>query len=250
MFGFFKTKAAHKAAKRAARPQPDRREGGASTAIAWPDHGALGVAESLGDLRQALRRAQLTCLVLAAVTMVSLLALPLCLWLRADPVYFGMSQDMKLLPLTPLSRPILNESALKNWVAEAVTHAFNLDFLHWREQLTEAREYFTPAAFTRFALSLDNEGHLPLLRQQRALMHAVVQGSPVITRSGVLEGVMVWEFEVPLLLSYETSGGRIANNAITVVCQVRRVPVTDAPRGVAIASLVATRALTQKTRGM
>ncbi len=233
---------------------PRKRSGGAQpaadgAAIVWPDWGADEVAESLGSLRLALRRAQQTCLLLGGLSLVTVPALLLVLWLRPGPVYFGMSQDMKLLPMTPLSRPVLNEPALKNWVAEAVSGAFNIDFLHWRAQLTAARASFTPEAFTAFALSLDREGHLPLLRQQRALMHAVVQGSPVITRSGALKGVMTWEFEVPLLVSYETSGGRIANNSYTVVCQVRRVPETDAPRGVAIASLVATRALEKHRQG-
>ncbi len=72
-------------------------------------------------------------------------------------------------------------------------------------------------------------------------MHAVVQGSPLVTRSGLVGGCMVWEFEVPLLVAYETSMGRISNNTVTIVCQVRRVPSTDSPQGVAISSLVTTR---------
>ena len=172
---------------------------------------------------------------------VLLCALLCCFWLRPEPVYFGMSRDMKLLPMTPLSEPILNEAALKNWVSEAVTMSFNLDYLNWKRQLNEARAHYTRKAFVGFALSLDREGHLPLLRQQRALMHAVIQGTPVLTRSGVVQGTLVWEFELPLLVSYETSAGRISNNAVTVVAQVQRVPATDYPMGVAISSLVTTR---------
>ena len=145
---------------------------------------------------------------------------------------------MKLLPMTPLDRPVMNEAALKNWVAGAISASFNFDYLNWRSQLTNLRTYFTREAFTRFAVSLDSEGHLPLLRQRRALMHSVVQGTPVLTRSGVVRGALVWEFEVPLLVTYETSRGRVANNAVTVVCQVRRMPAADCPAGVALSSVV------------
>ncbi len=218
---------------------------GAQNASACQDEallpGALGTLEGIFSLRRQLRSLQKGILCLAAANLVLLAAFLCCLLMRPEPVYFGMSRDMKLLPMTPLSKPILSEAALKNWVAEAVTMSFNLDYLNWRRQLNEARSYFTRKAFTGFALSLDREGHLPLLRQQRALMHAVVQGTPILTRSGVVRGTLVWEFELPLLVSYETSVGRISNNAVTIVCQVQRVPATDYPQGVALSSLVTTR---------
>lgn len=215
----------------------NRADSGADLPLA----GALGCAESLVSLRRALRSAQKTGLVLALANVLCFAALCVTLLTRPEPVYFGMSQEMKLLPMTPLSAPIMNEASLKNWVAQAVTLSFNLDYVHWKRQLNEVRRFFTRQAFVRFATSLDKEGHLDLIRQQRALMHAVVQGTPVMTRSGVVQGTLLWEFEIPLLVTYETSAGRISNNAVTVVCQVQRVPATDYPQGVALTSLVTTR---------
>lgn len=206
-----------------------------------PPYGAEACAQSLTVYRRALRGAQKTALLLALVDGLLLVLVLVLALSRPEPVYFGMSQDLKLLPMTPLSEPVMNEAALKSWVAEAVTRSFNLDYLNWQRQLSEVRGAYTRRAFTRFALSLDKEGHLPLLKQQRALMHAVVRGTPIITRSGVVRGALVWEMELPVLVTYETSVGRISTNAVTVVCQVTRVPVTDCPRGVAISSLVTTK---------
>lgn len=203
-----------------------------------PARGAEEVFVSLSCYRSALRSAQKLCLILAGFAAAGLITGLCAVLARPEPVYFGMSQDMKLLPMTPLDKPVMNEAALKNWVAGAISASFNFDYLNWRSQLTDLRPYFTGEAFTRFAVSLDREGHLPLLRQRRALMHSVVQGTPVLTRSGVVRGALVWEFEVPLLVTYETSRGRVANNAVTVVCQVRRMPAADCPAGVALSSVV------------
>ena len=203
-----------------------------------PACGAEEVFVSLSCYRSALRSAQKLCLILAGFAAAGLITGLCAILARPEPVYFGMSQDMKLLPMTPLDKPVMNEAALKNWVAGAISASFNFDYLNWRSQLTDLRPYFPGAAFTRFAVSLDREGHLPLLRQRRALMHSVVQGTPVLTRSGVVRGALVWEFEVPLLVTYETSRGRVANNAVTVVCQVRRMPAADCPAGVALSSVV------------
>lgn len=140
-----------------------------------PACGAEEVFVSLSCYRSALRSAQKLCLILAGFAAAGLITGLCAVLARPEPVYFGMSQDMKLLPMTPLDKPVMNEAALKNWVAGAISASFNFDYLNWRSQLTDLRPYFTGEAFTRFAVSLDREGHLPLLRQRRALMHSVVQ---------------------------------------------------------------------------
>ena len=200
--------------------------------------GAPGVAQHLASLKEALRGAQKACLALSCLSLVLGAGCAALLLARPEPVYFGMSEDMKLLPMVPLDRPVMGDAAVKTWVAESVTLAMNLDYLNFASQLSQARGRFTRQAFAKFAASLDKEGHLPLLRQQRALMHSVVQGTPLLVRSGVVRGRLVQEFELPLLVSYETSKGRISSNQVAVVCQVQRVPVADYPRGLAISSLV------------
>ena len=200
--------------------------------------GAPGVAQSLATLKEALRASQKACLAVSCLSLVLGLGCAALLLARPAPVYFGMSEDMKLLPMVPLDRPVMGDAAVKAWVAESVTLAMNLDYLNFASQLNQARGRFTRAAFAKFAASLDKEGHLPLLRQQRALMHSVVQGTPLLVRSGLVRGRLVQEFELPLLVSYETSKGRISSNQVAVVCQVQRVPVADYPRGLAISSLV------------
>lgn len=76
--------------------------------------GAYGTFEGILLLRRQLRQTQKGALCLSLANLVLLCALLCCFLLRPEPVYFGMSRDMKLLPMTPLSEPILNEAALKN----------------------------------------------------------------------------------------------------------------------------------------
>ncbi len=94
--------------------------------------GAEEVLSDLLSLRASLRRAQKSQLLLALSCLLSLSALLLSLVLRPAPVYFGMSQDMRLLPMTPLSEPVMNEPALKSWVAQALSASLHLVHLQWR----------------------------------------------------------------------------------------------------------------------
>ncbi len=239
MFGLGKPKAAQPQAE--SSQAPASKKGFKNHPLPGLIDGSMEISESIAYYKSALRSAQKMCLIMGCISAFCIVSMTVSLVSKEPPIYFGMSQDMKLLPMVPLSKPILNDTALKNWVGEAISASFNLNFQDWRQQLSSARQYFTKTAFTKFSNSLDREGHLPLLQQQRALMHSVVQGTPVLTRSGIVSGVMIWEFEVPLLISYETSKGRIADNAVIVVCQVQRVPTTDYPRGVALSSIVTTK---------
>jgi intracellular multiplication protein IcmL len=200
--------------------------------------GLLGTMENIAGLRISLKKSQKTNIALSvalviAVTLVAALAL-----IRPKPVYFGMTEQMQLMPMIPLSEPLMNDAAIKAWLAKAITDSFNMDFLNWRERLSNARQYFTKEAFHGYALALDSEGHLPLLTQNRAIMHTVPEGTPIIVNKNMLKGVMTWVMEIPVLLNYETSKQVVASQRITVTCRVQRVPTTDYVTGIAISQLV------------
>lgn len=208
--------------------------------------GAQQTMESVSWYRQAAQKGQRLNILLGLMLLMSLTTNGLQLFFRPVPVYFGMTADLRLLPMPPLSSPVMSDAALKAWVAEAITTSFNLTYVDWRNQLSACREFFSAQHFAQFAQTLVAEGHIPLLEQKKAIMHAVPTGTPTIVKSGVLKGVRTWEIEVPLLVTYETSAGRVASNNLVVVVRVQRMPTTDYERGVAITQLIAMPAPAQK----
>lgn len=194
--------------------------------------------ESLYWYKDSFRKSQRLNMLLGAILAISLIGNAILLVARPAPVLIGMSSDMRLLPITPLSEPLMNDPSLKNWVTSSITDCFSLSYVDWREKLGACRDYFSPNAFASFAKALDSEGHLALLKQKKAIMHAAPTSAPGITKSGLLKGVRTWEVEVPLLITYETSMGRVATNRIIAIVRVQRMPVTDYARGVAITQLV------------
>jgi intracellular multiplication protein IcmL len=200
--------------------------------------GAPGVVENIGYYRSALQRSQKTNIILSAVLAFCIVACGLLVFIRPKPVYFGMTESMQMLPITPLSEPLMNDAALKAWLAGAITDSFNLDFLDWKERLSSARQYFSKDAFAGFATTLESEGHLASIKQFRAIMHLIPTGAPIIINSGILIGIMTWDMEMPVLINYETSNKRISSQHVVVRCRVQRMPTTDYVRGVAIVQLV------------
>lgn len=157
---------------------------------------------------------------------------------RPAPRYFAATPNLKLAPMTPLSKPVMSESGLLNWAAQAVTDTFSIDFVHWRQQLSRVSKNYTHTAFESMLSSLQSSGNLSYIRKNRLSVSVTATKAPVILQKGQIAGAQAWKIQMPLKLSYESSQG--VNNTQTLVATlvVKRVSTHQFPRGVAIAQIV------------
>ena len=203
--------------------------------------GLEGVGYGLFFQEQMNRKLLLLTMVLGITLAIALCAIVWLALAETKPVYFGVNQEMQIIPMYPLEEPMYTDAALKSWAAQAAREIFNLDFLNWREQLSNARTFFTKRAYLSFAKSLKEEGHLKLLSQYRALMHGVLQGTPIIVAAGVLNKRMTWELEVPFQLAYETSEKVLSHQSFIISMRIQRVSTAEYVQGIAISQLVVAR---------
>jgi intracellular multiplication protein IcmL len=159
-----------------------------------------------------------------------------------EPKYFGLTRDLRILEMPPLSEPVVDGQTISNWVTDVVTRSLSLNFLHFRQTLSEVKPEFDPAGFESFLKSLDSGGHLKKIEQERLSLSCVIGGAPVITSSVVKRGVMTWTIELPLTLSYESSSGVIANQKLLAEVLVQRTKTSLNPRGIVIRQLLLTKA--------
>lgn len=196
------------------------------------------VMESRGWYRDKFRQVVTICMALAGMLALSFGANVVQGVSRPDPVYFAVSDDLRIKQLTPLDEPSVSQSALFNWTTRTITKTFNLDFLHWREQLMSVKPEYTDDCFKQLIKSLKNAGNLDMIRDRRLVLSAVVKNAPTITAKGVINGHMAWKMEFPISLSYESSERVVATQDLLCSVMVRRVSVLDHPRGIRLAQLV------------
>lgn len=209
----------------------------ATTRVNEEMSGIPGVLEAISYLKKNSAQMLKIMIIMGIALCVSLAGNVILLLAEKEPVYFGLNHEMALLPMHPLSEPLVNDAALKSWASEAATDMFNMDFLNWRQRISNARKYLTNDAFKGFAQSLDKEGHIKTLQQYRSIMHGIPTGTPVITAQGILKGVRTWDMEIPFMLNYETSERTLATQKFFIKLRVRRVPTSEYPRGIAISQL-------------
>lgn len=160
---------------------------------------------------------------------------------RPMPRYFAATPDLRIAPLTPLSKPILTEQGLLNWASEIITGAMSLNFLEWREKLSSLRGHFSDAAFKSFLESLESSGTLDMIRDKRLSVSAAITHAPIIIASGLLDGKATWRMEFPLIVSYESSQGVEATQHLMATVLVARASTATTPRGVVIQQVVLKR---------
>lgn len=192
--------------------------------------------------RDMSRRLATACLVLA----VGLVAVGYyALTIATQPVqtrYFAISPDGTLTKLTPLKKSALTPAGVKDWAATVIASAYGFDFKRYREQLSSLEGSFTKAGYESYLKALSDTGLLQSVVDNRYLVSAVVQESPVITASGVnSRGRYTWVVEAPTLVTYESATDK-QTQLLNMRVRLTRVYEVENPLGIAIDQFIAERA--------
>ena len=152
-----------------------------------------------------------------------------------DHLYFWTSPDGTIRPLVALSEPVLSASERSQWVTQAVTNAFALDFTNFRAQLQGSRVNFTAEGHDGFLKALQSSGIMASIIQYKYIMSAVPKAAPVQVTSGRLpDGRFAWQYELPILLTFQASD-KANTQEMTLQVVVVRVKETENPQGMAVA---------------
>ena len=206
-----------------------------------PAYNAETIIGGLGWYRSQYQRAMKLAVGLVLLLIVCIAVVALLIVKQPTPRYFAATPDLRLAPLIPLDKPVLSQQGLLNWVTETISNAVSLDFLEWREKLSNTRENFEEAAYKSFLASLQSSGVLDMIKEKRLSVSAVVTRAPVITASGLVGGKATWKIEFPLIVPYESSQGVESTQRLMATVLVARASTVLTPRGVVIQQVVLKR---------
>lgn len=155
-----------------------------------------------------------------------------------EPKYFATTADGRIILLHPLSDPVLSDDTVLQWSSNAVRKAFNLDYVHWRDQLQEASNNFTSDGWKWFLNSLKSTNNLQTLTDLQMVSNAEITGAPQIQQKAIIDGHHAWKVKMPVLVTY-TSPGHTINMPMEVTLIVIRMPVQDYAQQIAINNFLA-----------
>lgn len=163
---------------------------------------------------------------------------------RPTPEYFATTTTGEIIPLTPLSQPMVTDEHVVNWAARAAAAAYTYNFANWREQWQRrATEYFTREGWADFQSAMDKVGTLNAVIQSKLNVTGLVRGAPVIVeKGGVIDGLarrgFSWKVQMPMQVTYESASQRWEERLIVTLVVSRRSTL-DHPSGIGIDQFIA-----------
>ena len=151
----------------------------------------------------------------------------------AAPQFFPATEDGRLFQAHPYSDPVLGNDFVEQWAMQSLRTAFSLDYLHWKQQLTQASYNFTSTGWQYFLQAFKANNNLSAIEANKMVCDIKLTGSPNIINHGVVNGVYTWKIEVPVELVF-SSGATSINQTAMVTMLVQRANVVKYPQRIAI----------------
>jgi len=152
---------------------------------------------------------------------------------KEPPVYFASSSDGKLVRMVPLTSPIRSERWLIEWSGRLVIDSLTMDFVHYRDTFVRIQSRFLPGTFQTFANSFAGNGTKQFILDNKLNTSVVLEKSPVIVASGIINGQRAWKIQVPVMITYMNGSSSDVKHFLVKLVVVR-IPTSVNPYGVAV----------------
>lgn len=158
--------------------------------------------------------------------------------LRPKQTYFVDPVSGHTREVFPLDEPNVTPTSLVNWVTQAVTSAYTLDFYNYQNNIDNLKQYFTINGYDNYLTALKQSGSLQKIIDDKLIVSAVAINSAIVLQEGPIDDVYSWTVQIPLLLNYQGASTVSTQKTIVANILVNRVPTDLAPKGIGIAQIV------------
>lgn len=154
------------------------------------------------------------------------------------PQYFASTQDGRLIEVFPTNQPYLRDTEVTAWAGKVVQSALNLDFVHWREQLSAAEVFFSEKGFEDFITAIQDAGLKESMVQRQLVFSVALQSAPVVVAKGLdRDGIYKWDVQAPVLITAENSESNYSMSS-TIELRFIRIPTTKHSKGLAVQQFI------------
>lgn len=190
----------------------------------------MSVAHAMSDTRKLIR----LCLILAASTVVSLIATGVAVYsaMSERVVVIGATDTGRFIPVVALDKPFVNEPRVQAYAEECLRRSFAHDFRNFRFTMTQATECYTLNAGILFSQAMQ-----PLLQdlvERRLVMTSVVDQPPVVIKTSLIGGVYTWHLQSKVTLHRDGTRERVPPTSYNVRLMVSRATIEQSPRGILV----------------
>ncbi|HCQ0428887.1 conjugal transfer protein TraM [Escherichia coli] len=155
--------------------------------------------------------------------------------------YFA-TDNGRLVRLAPTSQPAWSQSDVMNFGSMTLSEAFNLDFVHYRKQITTQAPRFSEAGFAGYVNALQSSNILDTIKKEKFNLTATIGAGTLVNQGQMENGVWFWKFQYPVRMRLVGQTSTRPEQAFTFEITVRRVDPRIKPGGMEISQMVSRNA--------
>lgn len=151
--------------------------------------------------------------------------------------YLALNPDGTIINLTPLSQPNQAEPVIRNWLVEALTNTFQIDYLNFKTDLNKSiGQYFTTSGGNEFITSINNINLINTIKDKKLLVNFDVTTSPILLRSGNIGfgNAYGWDYQLNGMITMRNEKQSFSIPVVVQITVTRRNLLED-PKGLGIA---------------
>ena len=127
-------------------------------------------------------------------------------------------------PKSGLAEQRFPKMQMVNWAMNILAYSFTFDQATYKNQFQSAQKYFLPQAYEQYGDIITRLGVIPLMKNGDLTSLARVPNYPMVTASGITDGVFEWAINIDLVLTV------VQNNEPQEVPLRFRILVRQAPK--------------------
>lgn len=158
--------------------------------------------------------------------------------LKPQAIYFATTPEGKLIDDPPLNQPSMPNQAVMSWAEKVAILVYDFDYLNYRQSLQDLRQYFTQNGHADYLKALAFSTNLEAVKKNKQVVSGEVNGKSTVVKEGVQNGTYYWVLNLPLLISYENSQGKIYRQNVKATMTVVRASTLEYPQGLSVHQII------------
>ncbi|HVE45068.1 MAG TPA: DotI/IcmL/TraM family protein [Gammaproteobacteria bacterium] len=179
---------------------------------------------------------------LCLLVVIALLCLLVFIFKNPSPsIYFPTDKVGRLIRVPPVNVPYFKTEEVAQWATKAIEAAFSYNYVNYRQQLQDAQKYFTHFGWEMYMKTLTASNNLLAIKERKMVAVAHATMAPRLLKEGKLGNAYGWQFEVPILLTYQQppyDDNSLFYNNLNVTVLIRREQIQEGDQGLGIVKII------------
>lgn len=204
---------------------------------------AIHLMESSEKQARLLPRLMKLLLASAVTNLLCLLIISALVWkiCHTEHKYFATDEG-RLVRLAPTNQPAWSQDDVIAYGNKVLMRAFNLDFVHYREQIASMAPDFSDGGYDGYVHALKSSNILDAIKKERMNLSSTT-GAGVVVRTGRLsDGTWFWVLQYPVRMRLTGQTTSRPENAFIFEITIQRVDGRIKPAGMEISQTISRNA--------